>query len=244
MQKNNLEEQIDHNNKVIPFTILLSKRRSISIEIAINGRVKVRAPYHTSMRYIKNCVLKKAEWIINKQEYFRSLAPKASAEKKYEDGERFEFLGNLYELKIITDIISGVKLNHNWLEVSIPVSKLQKIKVLIEKWYISSAEEVFFERLEECKKRVEKLNIYWNGNLRFRKMRRRWGSCSHSGKICLNYELIKAPIKCIDYVILHELCHLKEFNHSPAFYNLLTAIMPDWKKVRDILNQRNRAGIC
>jgi hypothetical protein len=109
------------------------------------------------------------------------------------------------------------------------------VKELVDEWYRAKASNIFTERLLACQKLVAKVNIQYEGNIYLRTMKTRWGSCSKDAKITLNPELVAASKECIDYVITHELCHLKQHNHGRAFFNLLTAVMPDWEKRKEKL---------
>ncbi len=108
---------------------------------------------------------------------------------------------------------------------------------LLRGWYRERAERVFHERLEICRKQVAAFGIDHPGGFTLRRMRKRWGSCSRDGRILLNTQLVGAPKTCIDYVIVHELCHVVHHNHSPAFYTLLSACMPDWRERQRLLAQ-------
>lgn len=110
------------------------------------------------------------------------------------------------------------------------------IEAMITAWYRQQAKRVFAERLKVCFPRVEGLKIAYP-MLSIRQMKARWGSCTVDGKIILNLMLIHVPKHLIDYVILHEMCHLVEHNHSGAFYGLLARVLPDWEERRKSLNQ-------
>ena len=109
------------------------------------------------------------------------------------------------------------------------------IKHLLNSWYRQQCLRVFSERIEAWYPRFERYAIQ-RPRVFIRQMRSQWGSCTESGKMTLNLKLIQVPRQFIDYVIVHELCHLIEHNHSTAFYALLTRIMPDWKGQREKLN--------
>jgi predicted metal-dependent hydrolase len=117
-------------------------------------------------------------------------------------------------------------------------SNSDKVKLLIQAWLRSRADAIFTERYAYCLTLVTKIGIEPKlPGFQMRYMSKRWGSCTKDGKIILNPELIAAPKHCIDYVITHELCHLKARNHSQAFYKLLATVMKDWEARRVQLNQ-------
>ena len=110
-------------------------------------------------------------------------------------------------------------------------------KKSLDSWYRSRADEVFNKYLSISLKVAKRHGVKTKPKLMIRDMRTRWGSCSNSGRVTLNLKLIQAPVHCIEYVIMHELCHLVHLNHSSEFYNLLNVCMPDWKKRKKILKR-------
>lgn len=111
----------------------------------------------------------------------------------------------------------------------------QSIAVAMEQWYQFRAELLFQEHLRRCLQIAFPLRFDSDVKLRVKPMKRRWGSCPKVGTITLNTELVKTPLHCIDYVIIHELCHLRIHDHSPAFFRMLGRCMPDWKRRKDRL---------
>jgi hypothetical protein len=154
-------------------------------------------------------------------------------------GETQFYLGKRYVLKVIIDAEQSpdVKLIRGKLNVTLKhdVSKdidvqIVKIKSIIDKWYQHKAKTIFQERLELLLPKtswVKDIPLF-----RVMAMKKQWGSCSTKGNLMLNPHLVKAPKECIDYVILHELCHIAEHNHSERFWRLLTQVMPNWKDVK------------
>jgi predicted metal-dependent hydrolase len=146
-------------------------------------------------------------------------------------GECLFYLGRRYQLKVRKTEADdpGVKLLRGRICVSAP-SGAAVVRTRLAEWYRRRAMEVFRQRLLDITERVG-----WRGEIprwRLVSMRKQWGSCSPSGVILLNPHLVKAPRECVDYVICHELCHLKEHNHSPRYYRILRKVMPDWERVK------------
>lgn len=122
-----------------------------------------------------------------------------------------------------------VKLIGRFLNACVPnPEEPQVVKAALDTWYRAHAEPVYRARLRQCLELAPSLRTL-DPALRIRFMKNRWGSCSRAGTITLNIELIKTPLHCIDYVIMHELCHLRVHDHSPAFFRLLGRCMPDWE---------------
>jgi predicted metal-dependent hydrolase len=112
----------------------------------------------------------------------------------------------------------------------------EQTKVLVDTWYKDHANSVLKERFKECLKQIQdKLPITYNGHFRLRIMKTRWGSCSNAKRITLNPQLISASKECIDYVIIHELCHTLVRNHTSEFYKTLAKILPDWRERKEKL---------
>ncbi|MAI62041.1 MAG: hypothetical protein CBB87_06065 [Micavibrio sp. TMED27] len=226
---------VEYGRSEIIFHLNFKDRKTLAIHVHPNCSVVVDAPDNTSLDKIKNRVFKRAKWIRKQQRYFERYPPALPA-RKYISGEAFRYLGRQYTLKIERSIIDEVKMLRGQLYVYATYTNSKHVKELVDTWYRNKANNVFEERFSECLKHVSrKIDIEHDGNFYLRAMKMRWGSCSKRHLITLNPELIGAPKECIDYVIVHELCHLSEHNHSKAFYKLLEKAMPDWEKRKDRL---------
>lgn len=192
------------------------------------GDCHVKAPIETSLKNIKVRVRKRFRWITKQINCFKQFEPKTP--RRYAGGETHIFLGRQYRLKIIKDKEDGVKLKGAYFFVTTadPHDR-QKIKNLLDTWYKYHARLIFTRRLEICLRAAKRLSIP-SPNIKMRKLRKRWGSCGSFGDIILNTDLVKTPLYCIDYVIMHELCHKKIPYHNKKFYQLLAKYMPDWEK--------------
>jgi predicted metal-dependent hydrolase len=118
----------------------------------------------------------------------------------------------------------------------VDTSKKERVKTLVTRWFHERAESVFRGSFDVWAGKAARHGIQAN-EFQIRRMSNRWGSCTREGHILLNPDLIIAPVICIEYVIAHELCHLKEHNHGNRFYRLLLALMPDWEGRRERLNR-------
>ncbi|MFI3221622.1 MAG: SprT family zinc-dependent metalloprotease, partial [Methylococcaceae bacterium] len=177
-------------------------------------------------------------WIFKQQMQFAAYPP-VMPERRYVSGESYRYLGRQYRLLVKEGIGEHVKLINGRIVVeTADPENANKVKVLLLYWSRSRAQIIFSERYTFCVQLVAKLGIEHYQGFQLRAMPKRWGSCTSHGNIILNPELIAAPKECIDYVITHELCHLKIRNHSQAFYKLLTKVMADWEVRRKRLNER------
>lgn len=152
--------------------------------------------------------------------------------RNYINGETHLYLGRQYKLRIEQAPINEVKLFRGRLLVYKKANS--STKNLLSRWYREKAIEHFEESLKKIVPLFSRHNIH-QPELQIRQMPTRWGSCTSKGKVILNPELIKAPKGSIEYVIIHELCHLIHHNHTRAFYELQQTIMPDWKKWKERL---------
>lgn len=217
---------IQFGSKQIDFDLQYSNRKSLGITVTPELNVLVKAPTDTSLEKIKEKLRKKAPWIIRQQSFFLSFHPKTPA-RKFKGGETHLYLGRQYRLKITSAKEETVKLKGKFIEVT--TSNSSRVKQLVNDWYIENARTKFpiiaQPLIDKFKRhKVEPSSIV------LRDMPTRWGSCTPKGKIILNPELIKAPKGCIEYVIVHELCHLIHHDHTQRFMDLQTKEMKDWEK--------------
>lgn len=219
------------------FPVLLSFDRFQTLRISIrrDGTISVRVPHGTSLEYITACVQGKAPWILRHVERFRS---RQTLPLQYLSGETHSYLGRRYPLQVHQGQRNSAGLIAGVFEVTTRTPpRPEQVQKLLEAWYLREARPVFERLIHELLPRFEIYRIARPTRLVIRAMTSRWGSCSSSGTITLNRHLIKAPLECVEYVVAHELCHLKHRGHGARFYGLLAAIIPDWrerkKRLRD-----------
>jgi predicted metal-dependent hydrolase len=229
---------VQYGSSRILFSLEYSPRKTLAIEVHPDSSVVVKAPETASIEAIETKVSNRASWIAKQQRQFAQYAPQLPA-AEYVSGEGYRYLGRQYRLKTIESDREQVRLQYGKLEVSTRDPKDSKqIEKAIDKWYRDRALTVFLERYQHCLQLVAPYGIQPDREFELRTMQKRWGSCTKEGKILLNPLLVCAPKDCIDYVIVHELCHLRVHNHSARFYQLLETIMPDWKTRKDYLDRR------
>jgi hypothetical protein len=213
-----------------------SERSSIAIHVYPDQSVLVEAPLQTELDAIREKVRKCAKWIVKQQRTFEDYQTPEHVHQ-YVSGEAYYYLGRRYRLKVIQSDVERVKFNRGRIFLYVNDSNdLHSKHDLMQKWYRVRARFIFQERLKICFSRFEGFNIPFP-DMKIRAMKSQWGSCTASGKIILNLKLIQVSKKLIDYVIIHELCHLIEHNHSRSFYELLERMLPNWQELRQELNQ-------
>lgn len=222
-----------YGEEAIPYRVLWSPDQAaekVKIKVYPNAEVLVNAPAQTSPEQIHQAVMKRARWIWQSVTNFQQSRADV-IDKHYQSGDMMFYLGRRYLLKVMqTDDKPKVKLNQGQLQVCLPdgePQRQQQVERLVNRWYRQQAERVFHERIDALMIQAD-----WVTEVppfKILSMQKQWGSCSIKGCLMLNPHLIKAAKPCIDYVILHELCHLAEYNHSERFWKLLTLVMPNWK---------------
>lgn len=217
---------IQFGSKRIDFILEYSDRKSLGITVTPDFDVMVKAPIDTSLDKVKEKLRKKAPWIIRQQSFFLSFHPKTPP-RKFISGETHLYLGRQYRLKVIAGDIERVKLKGKFIQVT--TDDKARVKQLINSWYLQNAKTKFHSIAEILIDKFKKHTVEPSA-LVLREMPTRWGSCTPKGKLILNPELIKAPRGCIEYVIIHELCHLIHHDHTQKFLDLQTREMPDWEK--------------
>ncbi|EGR2303152.1 M48 family peptidase [Vibrio parahaemolyticus] len=203
--------------------------KKVVIKVHPDERITVTAPQSALKEEIKGAVIKRARWVWENLLEFRQQQEFVSP-RQYAGGETYFYLGKRYRLKLIESegTVPTVKLKRGRLEVCYHGEKnTELIKKWVMGWYEHRAYIIFHQRLAELLPLANWVTSL--PNLTIMPMKRQWGSCSTSGRILLNPHLVKAPKECIDYVLLHELCHIAEHNHSERFWRLLTKVMPYWK---------------
>lgn len=231
------QHSIPFGTTQIAYELTFSERKTLAIHVYPDGSVVVDAPVGSDLEAVESKIKKRGGWVLRQQRQFETYAVPNPLPRQYVSGESYRYLGRQYRLKVVADEIERVRLSRGYLTVSVTEpSDKEHIQELITAWYRHQAQRVFEERLKVCFPRVEALGIPYP-ILSIRQMKSRWGSCTASGKVILNLTLIQVPKDLIDYIIVHELCHLKQHNHSPAFYALLERILPDWEVRRKQLNQ-------
>lgn len=222
-----------YGRRKIAFSVSFSDRQHLTINVHPDMRVNVKAPLGKALSEIVKRVERRAGWISKQLNHFERFHP-LPTERQYVSGETHVYLGRQYLLKVIRSELNEVKLIGRYLRVYLPEgSRNGHAGSLVDIWYAEHARRVLDHRLNICLGAALRAGLP-QPKVKVRKMKSRWGSCAKTGTITLNTELVKAPVHCIDYVITHELCHLKYKNHSPAFWRLLSKLMPDWgeRKIR------------
>lgn len=234
-----LEQEIIVAGRSLCYRVKFNRRRKTRslIRILPDGAVLVDVPVTVNLRQVRRWVAEQGEWLLRRRDEIEAAAGFVQP-LAYRDGEAHLFLGEHYRLSLLTGrpVSQSQGIAARSLYIHSAETDTERIKRRLWRWYRDQAQTLFRQRLAELS-----AGVPWVDQvpaLKLRKMRRRWGSCNARGIVTLNTHLIKAPWECIDYVILHELCHLRELNHSRRFYRLMDTVLPQWREVKQRLDER------
>lgn len=223
-----MRQEIVFGTETISYEIrFLPTRRTLGIEVHPDLSVVVRAPADCDLDTIQARVGKRASWISKQLTNFQRYSPRTPA-RQYVSGETHLYLGRQYRLKVVAGELAPVKMNRGHLELTLPgKADPDRVKALLHRWYLDHARKVFIDVLDEL---LPRFKGQQRPRLIVRAMQSRWGSLSQAGTMTLNANLVRAPRACIEYVVTHELCHIKHRDHDASFFRLLGQVMPDWEK--------------
>lgn len=229
---------VRYGEEVIHFGLTRTGRKSLAISVLPDLSVVVTAPNGSPLELVRQKVRKRAPWILKQQDYFKTYLPKQPP-RRYVSGETHLYLGRQYRLKVFETDAESVKLKGGYIHVGVnDKSDAERVRVLLDGWLLNHARAQFERRLDACWEHLRKQGVP-RPTLRLRRMQKRWGTCTRGGVIYLTPGLVKAPGSCIDYVIVHELCHLKHPHHGKAFYEMLRRVLPDWEQRKARLEKVN-----
>lgn len=228
-----MERILQFGSKEIRYRLRRTHRKTLGIAVSPDLSVEVSAPFGAQIEAIEKIIRKRAPWIIRQENYFLSFHPRTPA-PRYVSGESIQYLGKSYRLKLLKGKKVDVHRSRHVLEVTLP-NRARAGKV-VQTWLRQRAKWDFAEIAEPWIRKFARLGVN-PMSIYLQKMPTRWGSCTPKGKIILNPELIQAPIRCIEYVIVHELCHLVHRSHNQKFFKLQKRMMPDWERVKERLER-------
>lgn len=223
---------------VLSYELTRKKVKNLNLRITREGRIKVSAPMEVPLPYLDEFVRDKEAFIRKALERIEQQPQETTEQFVWESGKKLQILGRAVPLVIEEGMKEGVRLRENTLIMTVkPENGTARKEYLWQNWQKGFAKEIFSERLPLMEALVEPFGIR-SGSWSVRRMKSRWGSCQPStGKIVLNTRLTEAPIEAIDYVILHELAHIRYPNHQKEFYDFIAQFMPDWKARKEMLKK-------
>jgi predicted metal-dependent hydrolase len=211
--------------------IIRSRRRTISLEVTPAAALIVRAPLRASAAYIEETIRKKSSWILRKMDEMKQRP--VSACHEYTEGELFLYLGRAYPMSIVDDEKITIERSD---QLYVSRSLMSDIPTQLRRWYV-----------EEAKKEIPSRCMWFSmktghvpASIRITNARQRWGSCTPRGGLNFSWRLIQAPPEIIDYVVVHELVHISQPDHSKKYWNKVREIMPDYGRRRKWLRENEQ----
>lgn len=225
-------------DETLHFELRRSSRRSIGITVQPGGAVVVTAPNRASMGKIFETLQKHGRWV-RRQVTKLQNTPLPPPPPRWIEGELHAFLGHPYPLRLMQGEGKGVWRTDHELLVHLPKpQKREMVRQVVEGWMQEEASVIFLHRMEALSRSTPALEVQKSPTLKLRRMKSRWGSCSPDGRILMNTHAIKLPLRLVDYILMHEMCHLKVPNHSPDFWAYLGRCLPDWQRRKATLDRQ------
>ncbi|WP_211231353.1 M48 family metallopeptidase [Halonatronum saccharophilum] len=222
-----------YGTKTIEFDVEYRNRKTLEIGIEPPDNIKVISPQGTSEEEIIKLVKSKAKWIIQKLYEFRDVEYR-TRQKEYINGENFIYLGRNYSLEIIDDQDinkAEAKLYQGKFYIRTNTKNREELKEAMEKWYRAKT-------LEQVSKRIDYFQPYFSvkpNSIKVKEQKKRWASCNANKDLMFNWRCSMAPANVLDYIVVHEMCHMVHLNHSKEFWDLLERVMPEYRQRKEWL---------
>lgn len=236
-------QSVKFGEKEISYSIDRTERKTIGIVVEPDGKVIVKAPFNLEHDIIQDTVYKKRNWIVEKLKLTEEIEKPIPPQHEMVSGEKILLKNRLIRLKIHPYPNKRSKISHAFKTLHIYVnenlSEIQRedeIKRALIEWYKEKALSIISNRVEKYLNLID----YKPQEIKVRDQKIRWGSCTKDGKLIFNWRIVMAPISAIDYVIIHELCHLKEPTHSAKFWDGVISLFPNYQKWKEWLRINGR----
>lgn len=222
-----MELKFEYGSRIITFNLIYRKRKTMSIEVETTGEVTVIAPVGTYTDDVIEKVKSRAGWIVSKQ-YESKFINDTKIKREAVSGESYMYLGRNYSLDIRVDENIdniSVKLFQGKFVVNTYIKDEDLIKKAMENWYREKT-------LAKVKERVSYYSSYFNNEVttvKVKEQKKRWASCTSKNELLFNWRCVMAPVFVLDYIVVHEMCHMEYKNHSKDFWNRVYAVMPDYE---------------
>lgn len=213
------------------------RRRTVAIHVEPDRRLTVLAPSGADTESVERILRRRLPWIRRQRRELEALSPPLPP-RQWVNAETHRYLGRQYRLKLVAGPERSVKLAGGYFRVTLPEPKDRAaVRRLMESWYRERARAVVAQRARRLIGATSWLEVPELPPIAFKALTHRWGSTTKAGRITFNVDVVKLPPACLDYVIAHELVHLKIPNHSPAYWRMLGRVMPDWERWRERLGR-------
>ncbi|MGA8105839.1 MAG: SprT family zinc-dependent metalloprotease [Nitrososphaeraceae archaeon] len=235
-------DKIRYGTITIPYKIIKTRRIKTSEVIVDADTITVRVPFDKDKTEIQKLVLDKASWILRKQKEYRETAPEVR-KPSFKENTTLPYLGNNYSLMINKNQArNSIEIVDGKFIVGVKSAKVSNntLKKIYENWITEKAQDIFEDKV---RKQSKKLEVRAKG-VDIKNLRNRWGRLTKSGAINLNLNLVKAHEDIIDYIVLHELCHLRIKEHSHHYWELVHRFIPNYQDKIEWLNANGNNLVC
>lgn len=229
------------NGKKVDYYIIKKKIKNMNMRLSDSGEILISIPKYIPLQKAEDFLKSKYSWIEKQQTKYEKFS-KIKETDNFIEGDYLYFLGKQYYLKIIPSKTNFMCFNGDYIELHIKEKYCDNkdyIKKYYDLWIKDYCMEFCTKFVNKYKEQMQKYNVPNNITVEIKKYKAKWGACTPAkNKVSFNMNLIKVPVNCIEYVVVHELAHFKYLNHSDSFYNLIEKYIPDWKLIRKLLNDK------
>lgn len=232
--------EITLGDRLLQYDLERKQVKNINLRIRSDQSIYISSNPNVSVKTIEDFLLLKSDYILNALNRYAEISKYAPKPKQYIDGETFRVLGRDMRLRVVQGKKNAVENDEVFITLTIkdPTDFIQKKKTM-DKWLSQTCKDTLLSVCSAVYPKFSKYGIDFP-QIRFRDMISRWGSCQPKRKILtFNYNLIEAPLSCIEYVVVHEFTHFFQPNHSTNFYKQLSMFMPDWKERKKVLEKNS-----
>lgn len=228
---------VELNRVSVAYLLVRSSRRSIGMEVSALG-LTVRAPLRASHTVIESVLREKTRWILQKLSD-RAVRVDSTPRVHWQDGSSMPFLGGELQLRLHpqaprTGELLSIGLQRWVLHLRADAeASAEQVRAVVAAWWLRHARQLLTERLQHY---APAMGVQWR-SLRLSNARTRWGSAKADGSIMLNWRLLHYRLPVLDYVVIHELAHLRHMDHSPRFWAVVESVCPDYLQLRQALKQ-------
>lgn len=226
-----------HEDKTIEFNIIYKKRKTLGIYIDVYGNIEIRVPKDTKELQVQELVKQKFEWIYKKSNEMKERT-KGFKKKTYVQGETFMYLGKDYPIQVFVrneiDKNNAV-LEEDILKVYVKIDEDTQVQEALKRFYFQKGKALIDKRIQYYQQQIK----IKPKSFKLSSNKSNWGTCNSKKELTFNWKLIMAPIEVIDYVIVHEMCHLIHMNHDRSFWRLVGKILPDYEECQNWLKSSN-----
>ncbi|MBU5336557.1 M48 family metallopeptidase [Intestinibacter bartlettii] len=236
-----------YKDKELAVDIIYRKRKNISLKVIPKEKIQIIAPNRVSIDTLKKVVENNSAWILSKLDKFKDMDD-SFTKRDYVDGEIYYYMGKPYILKIIKDRNLENKNNkdYNYIEIKdnnieIRTNNWEKeyLNQSLKKWYKLKSEEIVMDRIDFLRNKSDDFRKIQPNLVKVKEQKKIWGSCNISQTIYINSKIAMLPVEAVDYIIVHEFCHILHMNHSKDFYAAVERIIPNYKEIVSWLKENN-----